>query len=100
MSEPGKVTGRADGWTPLERPGPWWLIFAIGAGSWVLAAWAFSQSCLSFGGGGSCTPGVELPGWLLYVVMIWVLTGLPVLGCLLAATLLITFLQWRRRRQT
>ncbi|MBH9578275.1 hypothetical protein [Inhella proteolytica] len=90
----------ADGWTPWERPGRWWLAFAIGAGSWVLAARAFSQSCLSFGGGGTCTPGVELPGWLLTTVMVWVQTGLPVLGGLFLAALLITVLQWRKRRRS
>jgi len=99
MSAAGPGAAPVDGWTPWERPSRWWQVFAVALGSWLLAAWAFAQSCLSFGGGGSCTPGVELPGRLMYIVLVWVLTGVPVLVALLVAALLITLLQMRKRRR-
>lgn len=88
-----------DGRTRWQRPATRWLTSGIVGGSWLLALWALSESCVNFGGG-PCRSEVDLPEPLMVMVLLWAPMGLLVVPGVVGLALLITVMQARRRSGT
>ncbi|MDX3773048.1 hypothetical protein QE250_02865 [Chromatiaceae bacterium AAb-1] len=53
----------------------WWWATLVSAVLLAVAAYLFSQSCLSFGGGGPCSSSLRIPDGLLMFAIVWVAVG-------------------------